>query len=117
MAPVGLQLDSQIQPATPEKYKSVIDATRWANPYLVVGQDGVEVLSKTMTPNRQLVAVKDLRKTLLQLPVSAWPYGRVVAIQTPGILGDKPGLEKQNVFNTEQLLQSLQIEVERWPSA
>jgi hypothetical protein len=116
-APSGVQLDSRIPPADPDKYKSVIDASNWANPYLVVSQEGVEVMSKTLGPKGKLIPVKDLQKTLLWLPVTAWPYGRIVVVSTPGVLGDNPGLQQQNMYKTEQILNSLRIRMERWPSA
>lgn len=115
--PFIARLSSQVKPANRTQYKSVLDASRWANPYLVVQQEGVEVVSPTTTPNRKLIPVENLQKTLLELPISAWPYGKVVAWQENGARGDNPRLQKQNKADAERILKSLQVEIERWPGA
>src|SRR6516164_3601672 len=75
------KLDARIPKADPTKYKSIRDAKDWANPYLIGRADGVEVTSSALAKGRQVVATKELSKTLAALPVSAWPYGRIVAVQ------------------------------------
>lgn len=50
----------------------------WRNPYLIVRADGVTVLD--VADSAELtVKPDDLLATLSRLPVSNWPYGRVVA--------------------------------------
>ena len=70
--PTG-RLDPRIGAAAPELYKSVRDAKDWENPCLVIGRDGIEVIGKQLPSGRQTVAVADLERTLIRLPVSAWP--------------------------------------------
>ena len=72
--PTG-RLDPRIAAAAPQRYKSVRDAKDWENPYLVIRRDGIEVIVKRLPPGRQTVAVADLERTLVGLPVTAWPYG------------------------------------------
>ena len=110
------QLDPKIAPADRDKYKSVRDAKDWANPYLVVRADGVELISKAVPQGRKVVAVKDLQKSLLDLPVSAWPYGRVAAVQEAGVRsGNDDERIKQNKAKVEQVLKSLGVTIELWP--
>ena len=51
----------------------------WANPYLILKADGVALLD---VPNHEehLLKPDDLPQALANLPASAWPYGRVVAV-------------------------------------
>jgi hypothetical protein len=111
------QLSSKIQAANHEKFKSVRDAKDWNNPYLVVRADGIEVISKAIPSGRKLVAPTELRRILSSLPTSAWPYGRVVAMQENGVRApgdDKPiGRNKQVA---EAALKALRLEISWWPS-
>src|SRR6185295_7845996 len=67
----------RVPPADPQKYKSIRDAKDWANPYLMVLKDQVEIISPTLASGHKAVPVGQLRDALLELPTSAWPYGRV----------------------------------------
>jgi hypothetical protein len=70
----------QIPPADPQKYAGVRDMKAWRNPYLIVRVDGVGLLDVSNN-EQQIVDPDKLSAALARLPVSAWPYGRVVAIQ------------------------------------
>ena len=72
---------SRIGSAAPQRYKSIRDANDWENPYLIIRRDGIEVMVKRLPSSRKTVAAADLARTLIGLPVTAWPYGRVVAVQ------------------------------------
>ena len=112
-------LDPRIGPAVPQRYKSVRDAKDWTNPYLVIRRDGIEVIAKSVTPPQKIVAATDLQQTLIKLPVAAWPYGRVVAVQTFGLREADRSDEKQIADNLEAAratLKALQVSVEMWPS-
>jgi len=52
----------------------------WRNPYLIVRLDGVGLLDVSNN-EQQIVDPDKLPEALSKLPASAWPYGRVVAIQ------------------------------------
>ena len=69
-----------IPPADPQKYASVKDMKTWRNPYLIIRVDGVGLLdvSDNLT---QILDPDKLTGALANLPSSAWPYGRVVAVQ------------------------------------
>ena len=80
-----VRLDPRIGSAAPPRYKSIRDANDWENPYLVIRRDGIEVMVKRLPSSRTTVAAADLARTLIGLPVTAWPYGRVVAVQEVSI--------------------------------
>lgn len=52
----------------------------WRNPYLIVRVDGVGLLDVSNN-EQQIVDPDKLPAALAKLPGSAWPYGRVVAVQ------------------------------------
>jgi hypothetical protein len=113
------RLDSRIGPANPQRYKSILDAKDWENPYLVVRRDGIEVIAKALSSGRQTVNAADLQRPLIELPVAAWPYGRVVALSDIGIVAPD-GADNQPINENREaalaILKALQIAVERWPS-
>jgi len=114
------RLSSQIPAAQPAKYRLVRDAKDWRNPYLVIVVDGVEIISEWVPSGRQVVRVEQLRATLIELPVRAWPYGRVVAAQDNG-LRDADGSHDEPIRRNHQaarkILEDLGIKIEWWPSA
>jgi hypothetical protein len=110
------RLDSRIGPLNPQRYKSIRDAKDWENPYLVIRREGIEVIANGLS-GRQIVTSTDLQRTLIELPVTAWPYGKVVAVQDIGIraAGDEQPIA-DNRKMTLAILKALQVTVERWPS-
>jgi hypothetical protein len=72
----------QIPPADPQKYASLKDMKGWRNPYLIIRVDGVGLLDVGDNLTQILDPAK-LTDALANLPASAWPYGRVVAVQEP----------------------------------
>jgi hypothetical protein len=117
-APAQDQLSSRIPAARHEKFKSILVAKDWSNPYLVVCVDGIEVISTAIPGGRKLVALANLRRALIDLPTSAWPYGRVVAIQENGVgaPGDHARI-KESKPAVEAVLKALRLEIDWWPSA
>jgi hypothetical protein len=114
------RLNARIGPANPQRYKSIHDAKNWQNPILVIRRDGIEVISKGLPSGQRTVASTDLRRTLIDLPVTAWPYGRVVAVQDIGLRAadlsdEQPISDNRNL--TLAILKTLQVTVEGWPSA
>jgi hypothetical protein len=70
----------------PEKYRTLIHMKGWRNPYLIIRADGVGLLD----PDDHLEHIlkpAELTQALGNLPSSAWPYGRVVAVTENGIKG------------------------------
>jgi len=70
----------QIPPADPQKYAGMRDMKAWRNPYLIIRVDGVGLLD-VANNEQQIVDPDKLSEALARLSVSAWPYGRIVAIQ------------------------------------
>jgi hypothetical protein len=71
---------------TPERYRSLIHMKGWRNPYLIVRADGVALLDPDDHLER-ILKPGELTQTLGNLPPSAWPYGRVVAVTENAIKG------------------------------
>ena len=67
-----------IPSADSAKYEHVQDMKAWRNPYVIIRNDGV-ALYDSADSAEILVKPDDLLVTLAKLPVSYWPYGRVVA--------------------------------------
>jgi hypothetical protein len=74
-----------IPAADPAKYQNMQDMKQWRNPYLVIRPDGVALLDVANHEER-IVKTGEVLSMLADLPASAWPYGRVVAVQDQSIL-------------------------------
>lgn len=70
----------------PEKYRSLIHMKGWQNPYLIIRADGVGLLDPDDHLER-ILKPGELTQALGNLPPSAWPYGRVVAVTGNAIKG------------------------------
>jgi hypothetical protein len=112
------RLNPQIGKANPKAYKSIRYSRDWKNPYLVFRPEGIEVIAQGLPSGRQTVAATDLRRTLLALQVSAWPYGRVVAVQDPSIRVGGLSEGKSIADNRNSALATLKkldVIVDDWP--
>ena len=69
-----------VTPADPAKFPSLQRSKHWSNPYLVVRPAEVGLLSGVAANEEQILKPEEVLRALAQLPASAWPYGRVVAI-------------------------------------
>jgi hypothetical protein len=56
------------------------ESRHWSNPYLVVRPEKVGLLTGVAANEEQKLKPEEVVKALAQLPASAWPYGRAVAI-------------------------------------
>ena len=114
------RLNPKIGRANRQKYQSVQDAKDWRNPALTVRANGIEVTAKGIPSGSKTVAAADLLRTLIDLPVDAWPYGRVIMASDIGIraadLSDEEPI-KQTHQAVEIVLKELGVEVDWWPSA
>src|ERR1700693_3797248 len=70
----------------PEKYRSLIHMKGWQNPYLIIRADGVGLLDPDDHLER-ILKPGELTQALGDLLLSAWPYGRVVAVTENAIKG------------------------------
>jgi hypothetical protein len=128
------QLD-RIPLPTKSLYVDVHEPGAWANPFLSVDVDSLN-LRVTMTDanpsslgqgtmlrpeaaRRQEIQLhpKDLAEALIALPPGAWRYGRVVAVAESPLAGpkDRPKV-RRNVEAAIQQLNDLGIVVEEWPT-
>ena len=122
-----IELDVELQPANPftrripeadpNKYQRIHDAKDWRNPYLIVHANGIELRGGGSSSGP--VSVDALIALLQGLPDSAWPYGRVIAIQDAGPVAsssDDPGIvETRNLLTSR--LGELGLTWDFWPSA
>jgi hypothetical protein len=69
-----------VPPADMAKIRSVQEGKHWSNPYLVIRPAAVGLLTGVAANEEQILKPEDTLKALAQLPASAWPYGRAVAI-------------------------------------
>jgi len=120
---------------TKSRYVDVHEPGAWANPFLsfdpqminvritvgdanpsTLGQGG---LLRPAAARRQELQIhqKDLVDALIALPESAWPYGRVVAIEESPLADRKarPAIRRQIEAAIKQL-NDLGVVVEEWPS-
>ena len=110
------RLDPRIKPAVTERYKAIRSATKWENPYLMVGPDSIVVRARGL--GLKIVPADALEQTLLELPVTAWPYGKVVAVQENGDRTDKSDDKPiaDNVAAARATLKKLGVTFDKWPS-
>jgi hypothetical protein len=94
----------------------VHDYADWKNPYLTVLPDGVRIQCIAVAFEKK-VLVGSLHKKLLSLSPSAWPYGRVVAVQAGGGPQNNISLVliEQNRVQVEAILKASRVTVDYWP--
>ena len=78
--PDAATLLQSIAAADPAKYPSTQAPRHWSNPYLVIRPDAVGLLTGIAANEEQILKPEEVLNALAQLPASAWPYGRAVAI-------------------------------------
>lgn len=66
--------------ADPAKYPSLQQKKNWSNPYLVIRADQIGLLTDIAANEERMLKPEEVLNALAQLPASAWPYGRAVAI-------------------------------------
>jgi hypothetical protein len=69
-----------VAPADPAKLPSLEAVKHWSNPYIVIRPETVGLLTDVTANEEQILKPEEVLKALAQLPKSAWPYGRAVAI-------------------------------------
>jgi hypothetical protein len=104
------ELDPRIPAANPGQYEHV-DAKNWRNPYLVVVRDGVTLISTAIAGGEKTITLDQLRDSLKALPVSDWPYGRVVGYQEIAVRsGDDDQMIRSNWGMMLEILESMDID-------
>jgi len=108
---------------TKSMYMDIHEPSAWANPYLAVGPETLtlRILQEGASgqPHRQELQVhpEDLAKALVDIPASAWHYGRVIAVaevNTPN-RKERPKA-RRNMEEAIKKLNDLGIVVEEWPA-
>jgi hypothetical protein len=114
--PEHIQSFAQIPAPRPELYMHVQDYAQWKNPFLTVLPDGIRIQCLPLTFEKK-VQVGALRETLLSLPVPAWPYGSIVAVQAgSGPQNDiTPALIEKNRVQVESILKASGVTIDYWP--
>ena len=69
-----------VAPADPRKFPALQETKHWSNPYLVIRPATVGLLTGVAANEEQILKPEEVLKALAQLPASAWPYGRAVAV-------------------------------------
>ena len=98
------------------KCSGITEAGDWPNPYIIVAATGVTVVSGSQ--ERREMPIEELASFLKRLPKSAWPCGKVAALQEAGLRGindDAPIAE--NLREVKQILKKLAVRIDPWPSA
>ncbi len=75
-----------IPPADASKYPALQETKHWGNPYLVIRVDRVGLLTDITANEEQILKPGEVLEALAQLPATAWPYGRAVAV----LVDEKP---------------------------
>ena len=119
---------------TKSMYVDIREVGAWANPFLSVEADSLDLrvtvedanlspvgdgtMLRPAAARRQELQLRpsDLAEAVIALPASAWRYGRVIAVaEAPGASPkDRPKI-RRNVEAAIQQLNDLGIVVEEWP--
>ena len=111
----SLSLDPRISPPDLTKFRSN-DAIDWQNPYIIISTSGLAVRSYARSKDFQTIGPDELAAYLVRLPLSAWPYGKLLAVQLDGV-GGTGGSFKENRRRAEAILRYLGITIDWWPAA
>jgi hypothetical protein len=112
------RLDPSIGPPRPERFQSIRDGQDWLNPYLQLCSQGVIVSVRSVNRVRDTMPISALRSTLLELPVRAWPYGRIVALQECSVFSSADSAQDRETRGreVEAVLRELELAISYWPS-
>jgi len=110
-------LKAEIPSPDYSKLKDVRDAKDWRNPMVLIRANVVEVRSRSLPGGKIRISVGKLRRELINLPVSAWPYGRIVLAQDPGPSQGDDAAVRRTHDETERILKALKVEADWWPPA
>lgn len=118
--PGAVELLKAVTPADPAKFPSLEESRHWSNPYLVVRPETVGLLSGVAANEEQILKPEEVLKALAQLPASAWPYGRAVAVlveaKTTSSEKDKIAIRRNRGIVAGEL-QSAQVTINWIPSS
>jgi hypothetical protein len=75
-------LDYRIPTADESKYADIETVAKWKNPAIFIQADKTIAVRWNQT-HRKTIPLSQLRNTVIHLPVSAWPYGKAIAVVQP----------------------------------
>ena len=106
-----------IPTADPAKYHGARGKS-WRNPYLIVKPEGVALLDVDNSLEH-IMKPDELTERLAELPASAWPYGRVVAVTESAVAKsdhDKAEMRKNRAI-VAGTLESMHVMINWIPTA
>jgi hypothetical protein len=119
-APDAAALLRAVAPADPTKLPSFDSTKHWSNPYLVIRPQTIGLLTDATANEEQLLKPEEVLNALAQLPQTAWPYGRAVAV----LVDTKPANSEQEKIALRRNrgivageLQSAQVTIDWVPSS
>ncbi len=78
--PDAATLLQSVPDAEPAKFPAVKANKHWSNPYLLIRPEFIGMLTDVAPNEEKIIKPEQVLETLANLPASAWPYGRAVAI-------------------------------------
>lgn len=101
----------------PSKFPKYHDMSEWKNPQLVVREDGIGLVDLE-NHEVHILKIDQVEAELVSLPISAWPYGRIVLL-TQAAPRDNSEPSKARLRENRGLLvgtlKSLQIQIREAP--
>ncbi|HEY1658011.1 MAG TPA: hypothetical protein VGG14_06675 [Candidatus Sulfotelmatobacter sp.] len=91
-APNAATLLESLAPVDPAKLPSLDAKSHWSNPYLVIRPQTIGLLTDATANEEHLLKPEEVLGALAQLPKTAWPYGRAVAV----LVDNKPATSDQD---------------------
>jgi hypothetical protein len=115
LLPIRSRLPARIPPADRSKFSNIHAAADWKNPYLMITYDGFDL---RFQGGHLMGPLSILAQTVVGLPDSMWPYGRVVAASISGVrrTGENAAYEV-NKAEADRILKELGLQIDWWPSA
>ncbi len=117
LEPKKMRLNPNIKVGQTSKINEIKDAGNWANPYIAVGDGEVSVGWGKPRHQKTFKTVEEVEKFLVNLPVPAWPYGRIIALSEHSV-SSLPGardLRKHSWDLIIAAMKRLDVQVNPWP--
>ena len=111
---VAPRLDDGIPAAHMAQFEHQCDEQKWSNPWIDLTGDGALLRSRS-SPTLRRVSVDKLGHALTQLPISDWPYGRVIAVPSGERLRENNVPEEALLMLTTVVLRTGVYALWAWP--
>ncbi|MBP7860667.1 hypothetical protein KA183_03215 [bacterium] len=117
LEPKKMRLNPNIKVGQTSKINEIKDAGNWANPYIAVGDGEVSVGWGKPRHQKTFKTVEEVEKFLVNLPVPAWPYGRIIALSEHSIssLPRTRDYRKHSWDLIIAAMKRLDVQVNPWP--